>query len=128
MWENIHTLDATQAITSEAYAWDFVNLFCNVGNYILPAQSSGLAGPIIRIENEYQIDTYARYIPPKNSVLNIDLDFFAPELDHIDRNKKIACIRHFIPLVSYITIATSPFFISQLQAIQALRDIFLSLI
>ncbi|MFZ2255962.1 MAG: hypothetical protein WAW59_01920 [Patescibacteria group bacterium] len=38
---------------------------------------------MIRIENEYQIDEYMDYTPSENSILNIDIDIFAPELDHI---------------------------------------------
>ena len=78
----------------------------------------------MRIENEYQIDTYRNYTPNKNSILNLDLDIFAPELDHIDEMKKVACIKNFLPKVSYITIATSPFFIDQTRALEKLRKIF----
>ncbi len=79
---------------------------------------------MIRIENEFELDEYMTYIPQKNSVLNLDMDFFAPEMNFIDENKKIECIRNLIPQVSYITIATSPFFIDQKLAIQKLKDLF----
>ena len=68
---------------------------------------------MIRIENEYQIDTYMNYIPSENSVLNLDLDIFAPELDHIPEEKKISIIRNLLQRVKYVTIATSPYFIEQ---------------
>jgi hypothetical protein len=59
-----------------------------------------------------------------NSILNLDLDFFAPEMDFIDEEKKISLIRYLIPQVKCITIATSPFFIDQDLAIGKLRNIF----
>lgn len=68
---------------------------------------------MIRIENEYQIDRFIDYIPHKNSILNLDLDIFAPELDHIEKEKKIRLIQNLLKKVQYVTIATSPFFIDQ---------------
>jgi hypothetical protein len=101
------------AINNPEYAHEFTNLSCNVGNYILPAIESGLVGNMIRMENEYQIDAYMDYIPSENSVLNLDLDIFAPELDHIPEEKKIKIIRNLLKKVKYTTIATSPYFIEQ---------------
>jgi hypothetical protein len=68
---------------------------------------------MIRIENEYQIDTYMDYIPSENSILNLDLDIFAPELDHISAEKKVKIIKNLLKRAKYVTIATSPFFIEQ---------------
>lgn len=124
LWENNNGLDLTKAIEDPDYACDFVNLCCNVGNYILPAIDSGLINNILRIENEYQIDAYLDYSPWENSVLNLDLDIFAPELDHIPENKKLQIIRNLIPKVKYVTIATSPYFIDQWKALQILQEIF----
>jgi hypothetical protein len=67
-----------------------------VGNYIIPARDAGLIGNMIRVENEYQFDAYKEYIPPKNSVLNLDMDIFSPELDHIPESKKIDFIRNIL--------------------------------
>jgi hypothetical protein len=127
LWDNDNPLDLDIAIKDEQYAWDFTNLSCNVGNYIQPAIRSGLIWKMIRIENEHQIDEYINYIPSNNSILNIDLDIFAPELDHIPEKKKIEIIRNLLPHVSYVTIATSPFFIDQWKAIEKLKHIFSSL-
>jgi UPF0489 domain len=123
LWSNENKLDLEKAITDEQYAWEFTNLSCNVGNYILPAIDSGLIGNMIRIENEYQIDEYMDYIPSENSILNLDLDIFAPELDHIPEEKKIKIIQNLLPKVKYVTIATSPYFIEQWRAIDYLHRI-----
>lgn len=90
-----------------------MNLRCNVGNYIVPALGSGLISQMIRIENEFQIDERMGYIPSKNTILNIDLDIFAPELDYIDVQKKIQLIQNLLKKCQFATIATSPYFIEQ---------------
>ena len=113
LWHNDYDLDLEKALSDETYAWEFTNLSCNVGNYIAPALRSRLVGKMIRIENEFQIDEYMEYTPPENSVLNLDLDIFAPELDHINAAKKIRIIQHLLKRVKYVTIATSPYFIEQ---------------
>ncbi len=53
------------------------------------------------------------YIPSENSILNLDLDIFASELDHIPSEKKVKIIKNLLKRVKYVTIATSPFFIEQ---------------
>ena len=78
---------------------------------------------MIRIENEHQIDTYMDYMPPDNSVLNLDINIFAPELDHIREEKKIRIIQNLLKKVKYVTIATSPFFIDQWTAMEKIHNI-----
>ena len=68
---------------------------------------------MIRIENEAEIDAYIDYFPSGNTVLNLDLDIFAPELDFIPEAKKMQLIRNLLQKVDYVTIATSPYFIDQ---------------
>lgn len=123
LWDNTHHFDYEQSLKSPEYTWNFVNIFCNVGNYILPAIESGVIWNMIRIENEYQIDAFIDYKTESNSVLNLDLDIFAPELDHIPENKKIQIIKNLLRQVKYVTIATSPFFIDQWKAIEMLNKI-----
>ena len=123
LWPNENKLDRERAINDEHYAWEFTNFSCNVGNYIVPAMDSGLIGSMIRIENEFELDTYMKYTPAKNSVLNLDLDFFAPEMDFISEKKKIQLIQNLLPKVKCITIATSPYFIDQWLAIEKLKKI-----
>lgn len=123
LWDNEYELDLDMAREDEEYAWDFTNYSCNVGNYIRPALRSGLIGDMIRIENEFQIDQYMSYEPSRNSVLNLDLDIFAPDLDHIPEEKKIRLIRHLLERVKYVTIATSPYFIEQWKALQMLKKL-----
>jgi hypothetical protein len=123
LWDNENEFNLKQALQDPEYTWNFTNLTCNVGNYIIPAIESGLVGNMIRIENEYQIDAYMDYIPSANSILNLDLDIFATELDHIPEEKKISLIINLLRKVKYVTIATSPYFIEQWKAIQMLQKI-----
>jgi hypothetical protein len=124
LWPNEYTLDKDKAIEDLKYSWEFTNFSCNVGNYIAPAKECRIIWNMIRIENEFQVDAYMDYTPGENTVLNIDLDFFAPELDFIDERKKIRLIQNLINKVQCVTIATSPFFIDQKRAIKALDAIF----
>ncbi len=123
LWANEHMLDLEKALADEKYAWEFTNYSCNVGNYIQPAISSWLIGKMIRIENEFQIDEYMDYTPPKNSILNIDIDIFSDELGHIDEEKKVKIIQNLLKKCSFATIATSPYFIDQWKALEKLEKI-----
>lgn len=124
LWENTNTLDLKMALDSDNYSWEFTNHFCNVWNYILPALESGIIWKLIRLENEFQIDEYMNTIPEKNSILNLDLDIFAPEMDFISESKKLSILENILPRVQLVTIATSPFFIDQNRAIEKLCAIF----
>lgn len=42
LWENPNILNREHALQDMRYAWEFTNLSCNVGNYIVPAIKSGL--------------------------------------------------------------------------------------
>ncbi|MBB1553883.1 UPF0489 family protein [Candidatus Gracilibacteria bacterium] len=122
LWANDNIFDPNEIINLE-YAWNFTNFSCNVGNYIVPAIHAGIVEKMIRIENEFQLDENLNYTPSKNSVLNLDLDFFSPDLDHINENKKIACVKNLLKKVKYVTICTSPYFIEQGHALSILRRI-----
>lgn len=123
LWDNASTI-ANIAETADLHAmWQFTNYHCNVGNYIRPALDAGLVGNMIRLENEFQIDAAHDLMPNTNSVFNLDLDIFAPELAHIPEEKIISLITHLIQHVKYVTIATSPYFIDQRVALSKLRKI-----
>jgi hypothetical protein len=57
-------------------------------------------------------------------ILNLDLDFFQPDLDFIDYDLKKQVILDIAKKVDVITIASSPFFIDQKLALKVLKDIF----
>lgn len=103
--------------------FEYTNFTLNVWNYIIPAQKIGLIWDIFQIRNEENIKNF-NLSDYNNSILNLDLDFFAPELDFMDYKFKLDFIKKIIKNISFITIATSPFFINQNLAIKVLKDIF----
>ncbi|MDD4151489.1 MAG: UPF0489 family protein [Candidatus Gracilibacteria bacterium] len=103
--------------------FDYTNFTLNVGNYIIPAIKSSLVKEVYQIRNETNIKEF-NLVDDKNIILNIDLDFFSPGLDFIDYQLKLDFIKKMIKKSSFITIASSPFFIDQTLAIKVFKDIF----
>ena len=61
----------------------------------------------------------------ENMILNLDLDIFAPNLDDISFELKREVILRYASKARYITIATSPFFIDEVRALEYLQRVFL---
>jgi hypothetical protein len=57
-------------------------------------------------------------------ILNLDLDFFQPDLDFINFELKKKVILDIAKKSSIITVSTSPFFINQELAVKKFKDIF----
>jgi len=57
-------------------------------------------------------------------ILNLDLDFFQPDLDFIDYELKKKVILDIAEKADVITVSTSPFFIDQKLAIKVFKDLF----
>jgi hypothetical protein len=57
-------------------------------------------------------------------ILNLDLDFFQPDLDFIDYDLKKKVVLDAASKAKVITVATSPFFIDQELAVKVFKDIF----
>ena len=98
----------------------YTNEVLNVGNYIVPAQREGLIGDVQFVTSEMALEDEA-YMNQTNKILNIDLDFFAPELDYIHFEKAKNFVLKHAKNAALITIATSPFFIEQTRAIHFLK-------
>jgi hypothetical protein len=62
--------------------------------------------------------------PNNDTILNLDLDFFQPDLDFIDYKLKKKVVLDAAKKANVITVATSPFFINQQLAIKVFKDIF----
>ena len=100
--------------------FEYTNSILNVGNYIPPALEEGLVGGLISITSERVLKEAE---PKAPFILNIDLDFWAPEMDYIDQNWSIERIKKWILKADMITFATSPFFIEQQRAIDILHKL-----
>ena len=106
--------------------FEFTNYVLNVGDYIIPAQEEWLIWEVIQIRGE---DSMKRYEKNKDSyegniILNLDLDFFQPDLDFIDYEWKKKVVLDAAKRASLITVSTSPFFIDQELAMKVFKDIF----
>lgn len=101
-------------------AFHYTNFHLNVGNYILPAQQAGVVGETLLVTGEDGLSDF-RLVGRENIILNIDLDFFAPEMSYVDFDLARRFVDRYLPTVSLITVATSPFFIDQRRAMTFLR-------
>jgi hypothetical protein len=101
-------------------AFDYTNFHLNVGNYIVPAKRCGLVGEIQFVTGEEALGDFSVVDRP-NKILNIDLDFFAPEMSYIDLELAGRFIQAHRRTASLVTMATSPFFIDQEEAITRAR-------
>lgn len=100
--------------------FEYTNKVLNVGNYIPPARCCGLLEEIIFITGNAGLD---EKIHKKNVILNLDLDFFVPEME-IDFEKARKFIQKQAKEADFITVATSPFFMDQKEAITMLKRLF----
>ncbi|MDD5769520.1 MAG: UPF0489 family protein [Candidatus Gracilibacteria bacterium] len=104
--------------------FEYTNFELNVGNYIIPALENGIINEVIQIRNEDNLLNYDFKEIKKDIILNLDLDFFEPNLDYIDYNLKKKVILDIAKKAKVITIATSPFFIDQNLAIKKFKNLF----
>ncbi len=100
----------------------YTNEVLNVGNYIIPAQKEGLIGDVQFVTSEAAMEDES-FASRSNKILNIDLDFFAPDMAYIPFEKTKAFILKQAEKASIITFSTSPFFIDQELAIKRLHDL-----
>ena len=122
----------------------------NVWNYIIPAEKEWLIWKTIQIrwtsELESYVETHCMCLWKTNEgvknnqnrdrfnlslqndkesiILNLDLDFFQPDLDFIDYELKKKVILDIAKKASVITVSTSPFFIDQKLALKVFKDLF----
>ncbi len=101
-------------------AFKYTNEVLNVGNYIPPAVECGMVNEVVSITGNAGLDMVPRQ---GNVVLNLDLDFFVAEME-IDFEKARKFLRAQAKRADFITVATSPFFIGQNEALKILKKLF----
>ena len=107
--------------------FEYTNFELNVGNYIVPAQNDGLITKLIQIRSESEVESVLAKLPHNRDasiILNLDLDFFEPNLDYIDYHLKKRVILELASCAKIITVASSPYFIEQELALKVFTDIF----
>jgi hypothetical protein len=105
-----------------AEAFHYTNFRLNVGNYIQPAREAGIVGDALFVTGSDGLDD-RRFAGRPNTILNLDLDFFAPEMAYIDFDRARRFIDAHRTTASLVTIATSPFFVDQDRAVAFLRKL-----
>ncbi|MDU2688834.1 hypothetical protein GOD95_07470 [Paeniclostridium sordellii] len=98
----------------------YTNYVLNVGNFIKPALYHNIFSDVIIIDSTYgfEIDIDGEI------VLDIDLDIFSKDMEYMSYDLRINKIREYINRANVITIASSPFFIDQGDAIKVLKELF----
>lgn len=103
------------------YIAQYVNEVCNVGNFIKPGLASWLIAECIQLRTEeWLLDCT---IPQTPYILDIDIDFRAPEMGIKKTTATINKTKNLLLGASLVTIATSPYFIDQQKAIDIVRQI-----
>lgn len=97
----------------------FVNEKTNVGNFITAALSSWIINEVLQIRTDYALQHIQHpTFKIQNYILDIDVDFrVEKELTEQD----IQTIRDLIKKAKLVTIATSPYFIDQQEAIKIIK-------
>ncbi len=93
--------------------FDYTNHVLNVGNFIPPAIRLGLFREVIQVGSPEAF----RADLPDRFVLDIDLDIFAPVMSYIPEDLKIRALRAWIRRAGLVTLATSPYFLDQDEAV-----------
>jgi len=93
----------------------------NVWNFIQPAIKSWLISKVEQINTEYKLLHFQ--IDEDNLVLDIDLDFRAPEMSIEKYSETIEKTKNLISKSRVVTIATSPYFLDQKLAIKICKDL-----
>lgn len=98
----------------------YTNYILNVGSFIKPAIYAGIFDQVEIIDGNDGLKNNFNH----DIVLDIDMDFFASEMDFVPKNLKIEKLQQYIQQARFITIATSPFFIDQQKAIDLIPVLF----
>ncbi|MDU5020876.1 MAG: hypothetical protein E6269_10030, partial [Clostridiales bacterium] len=96
------------------------NYVLNVGNFIKPALYHNIFSDAIIIDSTYGFEMDI----DGEIVLDIDLDIFSKDMEYMSYDLRINKIREYINRANVITIASSPFFIDQGDAIKVLKELF----
>lgn len=108
--------------------YEYTNEILNVGNFIPPAFKTGLIDRLYIIDSSTTLSNpfgNDNFIPQEQAyILDIDLDFFAPEMNYLNNTEKFALIRKLLPKAKIVTMATSPYFLKQELAFEILHELF----
>jgi len=115
-------LNRGEAIPELNRVLEYANYTLNVGNFIQPALELGIFSSVEIIDNSSAFQA----LPEPPFVLDLDLDIFSADMAYIPQEDKYAYIRHCLKHATVITIATSPYFIGQDEALGHLWELLIA--
>lgn len=134
LWHNINQLDVLK-IHNPQYRRDFAHHDCNIGNFITPCIDSWLIAHMTQIRTEFSLNEIVNLIAEAEeitwnniTILDIDMDFRAPEMWISDIDNTMAQVRLLMEHAHLITIATSPYFIDQNLALTLVNQLLNTLV
>ncbi len=110
-------------ITDPTELRKYVNLECQISNFIVPFTQLFPSTNIQRIKSESELLSYTL---EKNgfTIIDIDLDFWAPEMSSEYKTTTINLVKNLVNKADIVTIASSPLFLEQEYALELLNIIF----
>ncbi len=102
------------------YIWEYTNYSCQISSFITPFFERYPETEFTRIKSEHQL--LKTHVTP-TTILDIDLDFWAPEMNIEKHHKTITLTRQLIQEAELITIATSPMFMNQKYSLDILHQL-----
>lgn len=120
-WENKNHLELNWNENELEKVFEFWNEKCNVWNFILPAIELWLINTVEQINTEYKLLNFQT--DKNNIILDVDLDFRAPEMGIEKHLKTIEKIKELISKSNIVTMATSPYFLDQKVATNISREL-----
>ena len=104
-----------------ADVWRLTNEVLQIATYIKPALELGLFSECIDYVESAHFERNNE--TQDQVVLNLDIDVFHPDMSHISWEEKISVLKQYLPRTRLITMATSPYFIDQEEAIRLVRRV-----
>lgn len=123
-WFDLIHIDQHTDMNSSEYELDLenpnLNVY-NVWNFIQPAIKSWLISKVEQINTEYKLLNFQTN--ENDLILDIDLDFRAPEMSIEKYSETIEKVKILISKSRVVTIATSPYFLEQWFAIELCKKL-----
>lgn len=123
-WFNMIHIDQHTDMNPSEFKLDLENPnfnVYNVWNFIQPGLKSWLINHVEQINTEYKLLNYTT--DENNLILDIDLDFRAPEMSIEKYSETIEKTKKLISKSRAVTIATSPYFLEQSLAIKLCKEL-----
>ena len=116
MWLRSWAIDMSR-LDDQRYIYDLTNFDVHIGNFV---------SAYLTIQTCTQLRTQSCVLdhkPVGRYILDIDCDFWAPEMLNTHRPQTINKVRDMMRYAEMVTIATSPYFIDQQQAIDIIHQL-----